>query len=69
MRETPHKPLSRQSRIAILEEIARDSEAYPRDRIAAIKVLEEMRQAEQPRDGFEDLDEIAQRRVRSRKPA
>ena len=41
-------PLSRASRIAILEEIARDAEAYPRDRIAAIKVLEEMRQAEQP---------------------
>ena len=34
-----------------------------------IRLLEEMRQADPPRDGFEDLDEVAQRRVRSRKPA
>ena len=67
MKKTPQKtPLSRESRIAILEEIARDSEAYPRDRIAAIKVLEEMRQAEQPPGEFDDLDEVAQRRVRAR---
>ena len=66
VKETPHKPLSREDRIAILEEIARDSDAYPRDRIAAIRVLEELRQGEQPRDGFEDLDEVAQRRARSR---
>jgi hypothetical protein len=70
VKESPQQtPLSREQRIAILEAIARDSEAYPRDRIAAIKALEEMRQAEQPSDGFEDLDEVAQRRVRSRKPA
>ena len=61
--------LSREERIAILEEIARDTEVYPRDRIAAIRVLEEMRSEEQRSDGFEDLDEVSQRRVRSGKPA
>ena len=70
MKETPQQtPLSREERIAILEEIARDSDVYPRDRIAAIRVLEEMRQAEQPPGEFDDLDEVARRRVRSRKPA
>ena len=69
MTRTPQKtPLSREERIAILEEIARDTEVY-RDRIAAIRVLEEMRSEEQRSDGFEDLDEVSQRRVRSGKPA
>ena len=69
MKETPNHELTRDDRIAILEEIARDENAHPRERIAAIRLLEEMRQGEEPGGGFEDLDEVAERRARSRKPA
>ena len=54
--------------IQILEEIARDPKSATA-RIQAIRLLEEMRQAEQPPGTFEDLDEVSQRRARSRKPA
>jgi hypothetical protein len=36
------EPLSRDERRRILEEIARDAGAYPRDRIAAIRALYEL---------------------------
>ena len=41
--------LTRDDRIAILEEITRDENVHPRERIAAIRLLEEMRPGEQPR--------------------
>ena len=69
MKETPHAELTRDDRIAILEELARDENVNPRERIAAIRLLEEIRQGEEPSGGFEDLDEVARRRVRSRTPA
>ena len=61
--------LTRADRIAILEELARDENVNPRERIQAIRLLEEMRQGEQPPGTFEDLDEVGRRRVRARKPA
>jgi hypothetical protein len=64
-----HPELTRNDRIAILEQIARDEKVNPRERIAAIRMLEEMRQGEEPRGGFDDLDEVAERRARSRTPA
>jgi hypothetical protein len=56
--------LTRADRIAILEELARDENVNPRERIQAIRLLEEMRQGEERDDGFEDLDEVARRRAR-----
>jgi hypothetical protein len=60
--------LSRAEAIEILEEIARDPKNATA-RIEAIRQLEEIRRAEDPSGTFEDLDEVSQRRVRSRKPA
>lgn len=40
----------------VLEDIARDEGAYPRDRIAAIKALREM--AEEPDSAFDELDRL-----------
>ena len=65
MKESPNPELTRADRIAILEGLARDENVNPRERIQAIRLLEEMRQGEEPRGGFEDLDEVGQRRVRS----
>jgi hypothetical protein len=56
--------LSRDEAIAILEEIARDPKNATA-RIQAIRLLEEMRSDERRSDGFEDLDEVAERRARS----
>jgi hypothetical protein len=56
-------------RIAILEGLARDENVNPRERIQAIRLLEEMRQGEQPPGTFEDLDEVGRRRARSGKPS
>ena len=67
VRKTPNPELTREDRIAIREEIARDEKVNPRERIAAIRLLEELRQGEQPSGGFEDLDEVARRRARSGK--
>ncbi len=69
MKESPNPELTRADQIAILEGLARDEKVNPRERIQAIRLLEEMRQGEQPPGTFEDLDEVAQRRARSRKPA
>ena len=44
----------------MLEAIARDPDAYPRDRIAAIKALEEMRYDE-PTPASEAFDELDRR--------
>ena len=55
-------PPRRSEAIQILEEIARDPKSATA-RIQAIRLLEEMRQAEQPPGTFEDLDEVSQRRV------
>jgi uncharacterized protein (UPF0147 family) len=46
--------LTRADRIAILEEISRDESVTARERIQAIRVLEELRQGEQPPGTFED---------------
>ena len=58
MKKTPNPELTRADRIAILEELARDENVNPRERIQAIRLLEEMRQGEQPPGTFEDLDEV-----------
>jgi hypothetical protein len=51
----------------VLEGIARDDEAYPRDRIAAIKALEELDRgiSDRPAEGFDSLDELTPRRQRA----
>jgi hypothetical protein len=67
VKETPNHELTRADRIAILEAIARDKNVHPRERIATIRLLQEMRQGDERDDGFEDLDEVARRRAR--KPA
>ena len=69
MKESPNPQLTRSDRIAILEELARDVNVNPRERIQAIRVLEDLRRGEQSPGGFEDLDEVAERRARPRKPA
>jgi hypothetical protein len=69
VKETPNPELTRADRIAILEEIARDDNVPARERIPAIRVLDEMRSAEQPPGTFEDLDEVARRRARAKKAA
>ena len=66
MKESPNPELTRADRIAILEGLARDVNVNPRERIQAIRLLEEMRQGEQPSGGFDDLDEVGRRRARSR---
>ena len=60
--------LSRAGRSRFSKDRPRSQERN-RAAIQAIRQLEELRRAEEPPGAFEDLDEVAQRRVRSRKPA
>jgi hypothetical protein len=56
--------MTKDERRRVLEEIARDPDAYPRDKISAIRELE-MMDLESPQSGsFDDLDELDQRRRR-----
>jgi hypothetical protein len=55
--------LTEQEMIDILEDIARDG-SNAAARIAAIKQLREIGASEKPTDGFEGLDQVAERRNR-----
>jgi hypothetical protein len=57
--------MDRAERREVLEAIARDESAYPRDRIAAIRTLEELDQDQgRPADEFARLYELGPRRKR-----
>jgi hypothetical protein len=62
----PEKRMSRQEMCGILEEIARDPDAYPSSRVSAIRLLQEL--APLPDSSqFDDLhDEVALRRSGNR---
>lgn len=55
--------LTEQEMVDILEELARDG-SNAAARIAAIKMLREIGAGEKPADGFEGLDQVAERRNR-----
>ena len=65
VRKTPKKMTDKMSddeQREVLEGIARDEDAYPRDRIAAIKALMEIAPREPEDPIWAELDELAPRR-------
>jgi hypothetical protein len=67
VRKSPKKmPMTEEERREVLEAIARDDDAYPRDRIAAIKALQEIAPPEPDTDIWKELDELAPRRTKTR---
>ena len=58
--------MTEEERREVLEAIARDDDAYPRDRIAAIKALQEIAPPEPVTDIWKELDELAPRRTKAR---
>jgi hypothetical protein len=65
LRKSPKKmAMTEDERREVLEGIARDEDAYPRDRIAAIKTLMEIVPPEPDTDIWAELDALAPRRNR-----
>jgi hypothetical protein len=56
------KKMTEDERREVLEAIARDQDAYPRDRIAAIKVLEEIAKREGPSELDRELDQLMRKK-------
>jgi hypothetical protein len=54
--------MTEDERREVLEAIARDQDAYPRDRIAAIKVLEEIAKREGPSELDRELDQLMRKK-------
>lgn len=50
--------MTEDERREVLEAIARDESVYPRDRIAAVKVLDELACREEPSELDRELDEL-----------
>jgi hypothetical protein len=57
----PEKRMSRQEMCEVLEEIARNPDAYPSARVSAIRLLQELAPPEVDSQ-FDDLYEVRQRR-------
>jgi hypothetical protein len=56
------KKMTEDERREVLEAIARDEDAYPRDRIAAVKVLEEIAKREGASELDRELDQLMRKK-------
>jgi hypothetical protein len=65
--KSPEKMMSRQEMAAVLEEIARDPNAYPSARVSAIRLLNELGPQEND-SSFRDLYAVGSKRQGRRPP-